>query len=422
VSLAPGTRARLLEALGDDGVEEAGPLDVDGARPSTALRPGDGEALGRALSVLSGAGAAVLVRGGGTRLGLGNPPRPVDAVLCTERLAGMDEFDPGEGVCHLGAGTRLADARRALREGAWELPLDAPGEGATLGGVIAAGALGPRAQGFGLPRDVVLGLEVALASGARTRCGGRVVKNVTGYDLARLYAGSLGTLGVIEAAWLRLRPRPGCVRLLEARLPRAGVGEAGLAAARRPTTRASAVLCDGGDVSPAGGDGRRASLVVELAGDAPAVDRDAAWLARELGAGDAEAGALDRMRALQGSLPGEGGLRFRVSALPSRLDAVLSLLSRSRVALLAYPGLGLVFAGFPLEGEDTTSAAAAFDASAAAARASGGSAVCEQAPGWAKRGRDVFGEAGELLPLTQELKRRFDPKGVLNPGRFLGHL
>ena len=102
----------------------------------------------------------------------------------------------------------LRDVREALAASGWELSLDPPGRDSTVGGCLAAASVGPRALGLGLPRDQVLGLTVSLASGERVRCGGRVVKNVTGYDLNKLYTGSFGSLGVIESAWLRLRAAP----------------------------------------------------------------------------------------------------------------------------------------------------------------------------------------------------------------------
>jgi glycolate oxidase FAD binding subunit len=434
---------RLGEALGGEGVEAGADCALEGVRPAATLHPRDAAELARAVKALGALRLAALVRGGGTRLELGNPPRRADVVLSTRRIAGLEEFDPGEGVCRVRAGTALADLRAAVNAGGWELPLDAPGRGSTVGGTLAAAAVGPRALGFGLPRDLVLGLEVVLGDGTRTRCGGRVVKNVTGYDLAKLYTGSLGTLGVIAAAWVRLRPRPERVAVLEAGVE--GVQAAcalGLAAARGAMARAAALVLP----SPRGPGSRslgpdaegRACLVVELAGDAPAVDRDAAWLAAEAGAREAAAEALDRVRRLQADAPGAGGLRFRLAVRPSRLPAAAAALGAAGASLLLYPGLGLAYAGFPL-GADAVgagrapdpaldaeapgagdAASRAFAAVARAAGEAGGSWVLERGPLLARRGRDAFGEAPALLPLTRALKARFDPAGVLNPGRYLG--
>jgi glycolate oxidase FAD binding subunit len=224
-------RRALVSALGVESVREHEPLEVDGLRIGVTLAPASVEALGGALRTLRERDLAAIVRGGGTRLGLGNPPRRAACFLSTERLAEVEELDAGRAGPGR-AGTPLTELRAAANARGWELPLDAPGRGSTVGGVLAAAALGPRAQGYGLPRDLVLGLDVVLGDGTLTRCGGRVVKNVTGYDLAKLYTGSLGTLGVI-AAWLRLRPRPsGCSRSSRAAAADAACA-LGLAAARR---------------------------------------------------------------------------------------------------------------------------------------------------------------------------------------------
>ncbi len=418
--ISPQQLEVLAGAVGDDALEPHPPLELEGARLSATLRPRDGAALRRALAALGRCGLAAIVRGGGTRLGLGNRPSRADVLLSTERLAGVVEFDPSEGVCQLRAGTALADARAELNAGGWELPLDPPGARASVGGALATAAVGPRAQGFGLPRDLVLGLEVALASGERARCGGRVVKNVTGYDLNKLYTGSLGTLGVIEAAWLRLRPLPERVATFEAYV--SGVAEAaesGLLAARRPAARAAAIVDRPERADEEGVAAFR--VVVELAGDAASVEHDAAWLERRLGAREVDAATLDGVRELQGQMPGAAGLRFRVAALPSRLPRTLGGLRAAGARLLAYPGLGLVYAGFAVSDPgDGAEVDAIFRRAARAAGDGAGSYLCEAAPDLAKAGRDVFGDVSGSLALIRALKSRFDPDGVLNPGRFAG--
>lgn len=403
--------AQLVALLGEDGVEEHGPLEIDGATARLTLRPPDGKLLAGALKMLGTAPRHALVRGGGTRLALGNPPTSADAILSTERLAGVDTFDPEEGVCHAAAGTRLADLRAEVNAGGWELPLDPPGAGSTVGGSIAAAATGPRALAFGPVRDSVLGLEVALPSGDRIRSGGRVVKNVTGYDLNKVFTGSLGTLGVILGAWLRLRPLPERSEVLEATLRNLEAAcEIGLAAARRPTARAVGVMAPG-DSGP--------RLVAELAGDAPSVARDAEWL-RGRGASDSVESAVDALRELQGTTE---GLRFRLSVVASKLPGLVSALGERDVELLLFPEQGKVYAGFATGGSDSREAAdSAWSRVAAAAEAVGGGFRLEAGPTWAKQGRDVFAGEGGPLPIIEALKNRFDPDRLLNPGRFIGHI
>jgi len=224
---------------------------------------------------------------------------------------------------------------------------------------------------------------------------------------------------VIEAAWLRLRPLPARVALYQVGSDRLAAACAGaLAAARRPSARAASLLA-----APRGPGEPRFDVVVELAGDPASVGRDAAWCESELGATPAPASALERARERQGATPGGDGLRFRIAGPASRVQTTLTSLWDAGAELLAHPGLGLVYAGFALSGsEDRAAVDAAFRCILAVVSAGGGAAVLESAPAWAKRGRDVFGDLAGALPLARELKRRFDPAGLLNPGRFAGYL
>jgi glycolate oxidase FAD binding subunit len=340
-------------------------------------------------------------------------------------------------VAHVLAGTTLAELGREVHPHGWELPLDPPGETRTLGGVLASAALGPRRLGFGAARDCVLGLEVALASGVRTRCGGRVVKNVTGYDLAKLYTGSFGTLGVIEAAWVRLHPLPECV------VERAAAVEAGaealdlgLAAARRPSARAAALLTSrlARQLAPELESGSRWLLVCEFAGDADTSRDDAVWLDRRataLGARHDDAqespkaeGLTARLRRLQGDCAAPQGLRARIAVLPSALERSCAPLLEAGAELLIYPGLGLVYGAFEPDADPAEPGSGPLDAALAAVgravECGDGSWVLEQLPVWAKAGREVFGAPSAALSLMRALKERFDPLGVLNRGRFSG--
>jgi glycolate oxidase FAD binding subunit len=162
--------------------------------------------------------------------------------------------------------------------------------------------------------------------------------------------------------------------------------------------------------------------VVELAGLPASVAGDAAWLRASADARDAGEGALDGIRALQGSVP-DGGLRFRLAVLPSHLDAALVAVRAAGATALAYPGLGLLYAFFPRAANgETPPGQRAFRAVAAAARDARGGFECEAAPLAVKRACEMFGEPSPALGLFRALKERFDPDGVLNPGCFAGGL
>ena len=424
--MRPADAEALRKAAGDAALEEHPAVEVDGTQLGWTLRPADGDALVRSVRALAERRLGAVVRGGGSKLGFGNPPRGASLLLSTSALAGVLELDADEGVVRARAGTRLAALREALRETGWELPFDPPGANATLGGTLAAAAVGPRHLGFGRPRDLVLGLDAVLGDGVRARCGGRVVKNVTGYDLMKLQIGAHGSLGVIESAWIRLRARPACERVLSAAVgARPDAAARAVAAARLASARAVALveagLAPAVEPSLAPRDGFL--LVAELAGDEAAVAQDAARLAAGLGAVDGSPGAVARLRALQGETFGPAGLRFRLALLPDRLDEACAVLARAGAERLLHPGTGLAYARFALEPDaDAARVDRAWSAVRRAARAGGGHAVLESGPAWAKDVRDVFGELPEPFALLRALKQRFDPSRVLNPGRFAGGL
>jgi glycolate oxidase FAD binding subunit len=428
--------AALRDLLGDAAVLEHAAVEVDGCPLSVTLTPAAGDPLEATLALLSERRLPALIRGGGSLLALGNPLRDAALMVSTEALAGVDEFDPGDGVVRAGAGTRLSELQQTVTRQGWELPLDPPGERRTLGGTVAAAAMGPRRLGFGPVRDWVLGLEVILASGQRTRCGGRVVKNVTGYDLPKLYTGSFGTLGIIESVWLRLRPVPECVMEGMASVePGAEAFSLGLEVARRPSARAAALVTPrlARQIAPQLEPGPAWLVLAEFAGDASTSQDDALWLERRAAASSSRRNAtgsleseatISRLRALQGASVTPEGLRARIAVLPSAVERCCAPLVQAGAELLVYPGLGLVYAIFelgPKPAEEVLEPAlAAVDR---AVKLGEGTWMLEDLPSWAKPGRDVFGapEAGEVS-LMRALKRRFDPHGVLNPGRFCGQI
>lgn len=399
MSLPVAEREALAAALAgaDTTLESDATREVDGVQYADIVAPASGAALAASLAALSQLRQPVCVEGGGNRIALGGPVSGAAVLLSTARLRGILTVDADDGVLCALAGTPLAELRAAAQEAGWELPLDPPGETSTLGGALAAAAIGPR---FGPPRSVVLGLELVSAAGTPTRCGGRVVKNVTGYDLAKLYTGSLGTLAVIEAAWIRLRPLPERTRALAAPLPvDEGADDRVLVASRLPGVRAAAATAD--------------QLLFELAGEAGAVERSAADLAGLLDVRAAGDAAFDTVGELQAS---PDALLFRIAHLPTRAAAVRAALPGP--VRLSYPARGLLYVA--LEAEDAEAAARCCVLVAAAAELGGGSWQRESGPRWAREplGADASDPAWRLM---RALKDQYDPEGILNPGRLRGH-
>ena len=174
--------------------------------PSLVVEPGTIEETSEVMKLASREGLAVSPRGGGTKMGLGNPPRQVDLILSTARMDGIIEHVPGDQIVRAQAGLKLEDLQENLAESDQMLGIDPPEEGATVGGIVAANASGPRRLRYGTVRDLIIGIKVVLADGTVAKAGGKVVKNVAGYDLSKLFTGSLGTLGVIAEANFRLHP------------------------------------------------------------------------------------------------------------------------------------------------------------------------------------------------------------------------
>ncbi|MGH3993413.1 MAG: FAD-binding oxidoreductase, partial [Pseudonocardiaceae bacterium] len=195
-STLDGLRAACVE------VTEAGVDDVvDGVPARWVARPASTEEVSAVLRAAAGLGLRVVARGTGTRLAWGAPPRELDLILDTSRMNAVLAHVAGDLVVTAQAGLALVDLQRALAAYRQRLALDGSG---TVGGTIATAASGPLRYRYGAVRDLIIGITVVLADGSVTKAGGTVVKNVAGYDLAKLYTGSLGTLGVITEAVFRL--------------------------------------------------------------------------------------------------------------------------------------------------------------------------------------------------------------------------
>ncbi|MFQ5521764.1 MAG: FAD-binding oxidoreductase, partial [Candidatus Methylomirabilia bacterium] len=204
------------------------PYVLEGRTPEVAVFPGSVEEVSELLALASDAEISVVPWGGGTKIEMGAPPTGLGLVLGIRRLARLLEHEPGDLTATVEVGMTLEALQEQLgQQGQW-LSLDPPfSERATIGGILAANASGPRRHLYGTARDLLIGITVVASDGSVVRGGGKVVKNVAGYDLPKLYIGSFGTLGVIVQATFKLRPLPDDDRLFLARFDR--VKECGLA-------------------------------------------------------------------------------------------------------------------------------------------------------------------------------------------------
>jgi glycolate oxidase FAD binding subunit len=353
----------------------------------------------------------VRVRGAGTKDYLGNLG-PTDIVLETAALSGVVAHVPADLTVTVAAGTPLAELQRALAQHGQTLPLDPPhGDRATIGGVVAANSSGFRRARYGGVRDLLLGTTTALADGSVARAGGRVVKNVAGYDMNKLLVGSLGTLGVITECTFKVLPMPAATAGIRARFAHAADAFAAADAIARTPARAAAVVVEGSDTW---------QLLVVAEGAASAVARTMTIVASAAEArGSAERDPdIDRGLALLRELPGTAdGVLIRASLPPAAQTAFAEIAVRLEgfAKLVADAASGI--ARVHVRGDDDDMVAAA-DALLAAARVCGGSARVERRPDRLRQRVAAWGD-GDLpgLFLMRRLKEAFDPNGVLEPGR-----
>ena len=404
--------------------EEQRRLAVDGLLPSRAMRPQDPEEAAQGLRQCADAQAGVIVIGGGTQLRLGAPPRRFDVAFLTERLGRLLEYEPADLTCRVQAGMPVATLQAELgRQGQW-LPLDPPHpERATIGGMVAANASGPRRARYGTVRDWVIGITVAYPSGVLARAGGKVVKNVAGYDLMKLHTGALGTLGVIVEVNLKVQARPEQERSLAADFDRAQEAVAcGLALTRQYLQPAVAAVLDRPARAGLGLDGDAGfTLAVRAEGYRPEVDATVDLVAEAARSHGGRMRSPDWPPAFwdgvrDWSVPPEPAQVMLAAAVPR--SGVLALVDAvgDEGAVVALPGAGVV--QVRPSGADPASLLARLRQAAGAQ----GQVVVVSAPPERKASLDVWGPPPPGFPLMRALKQALDPVAVLNPGRFVGGL
>ncbi|HZQ34950.1 MAG TPA: FAD-binding oxidoreductase [Dehalococcoidia bacterium] len=422
----------------------AGDLDrftIAGVRPGVAVRPRGAEQVAGALRLAGEHGWAVAPVGGGTMLDLGNPPVRLDLAIDLSALAAVVDYQPDDLTLTVQAGITVARIGRLLAEHGQMLPLDVPlPERATIGGALACDSSGPLALRFGTARDLVIGMQVALPQHGLARSGGKVVKNVAGYDLAKLHIGGLGTLGIITEVTFKLWPAPTADGAILAAFTTQDAAHAAAQQILAGQLFPAALELLGGEVPAAlltgtgmAADAGHCFLAARLLGTAAAVERQS----RDLGTLCSRAGALrvgpldaagktslfDRLRDF-GRADAPSALLLRASVLPSQTAIALGVLQEAgeRVgavpALLARPGRGRVQAWWQEIGD--ADAASASQAARTVIAGHGGQLLVERAPNGALRELDRWGLDGPDLALMRRLKRAYDPRSVLNPGRYVG--
>ena len=393
---------------------------IDGVTPERAWRPGSAEEAAELLASAAAEGQVVAPQGGRTALALGRPLDRYDVALDLTGLDSTVAYEPDDLTVTVGAGMSLRALQSMLAEYGQYLPIDPPPDGrVSIGGLLATARPGAWRGQLPAARDLLLGATVATPSGELVTTGGRVVKNVSGYDLHRLHTGALGVFGVIVEASFKLATLPPGTRTLA--VPRELIEDAsalalGLRELALPL-RALSVLSP--QASAVAGLEERPHVLIEAMGDEQTLDRCSAAIG-EVAAGAAiepPAGAWDRLRGLAGA--GQGVV-LRLGVPASELAATLGAIAEIDGTGTAGDTGGLVTWGHLTAGSIIAAGAAieASDLLALRARAEqrGGFLQIEHGPPELRAQVDPFGQAERTL--VRALRRQFDPGRTINRGRW----
>ncbi|MBZ5670311.1 MAG: FAD-binding oxidoreductase [Acidobacteriia bacterium] len=442
-------RTELASLVGESRLvtepEACAALAADGKVPNCVVYPPTAKQVAAVLRYAAEHDLAIIPCRNGTKLSTGNPPRRYDLALSLKDLNHVWHYEPADLTISVEPGMKLGDFQHFVgRDRLW-LPLDPRGGvRASIGGIIAANAAGPLRQGFGGPRDMVLGLKIATTDGKIVKTGGRVVKNVAGYDLIKLLIGSYGTLGVIVEANFKLYPKPAervtfTVRvgtLAIARELRRSILSSPLDALRLVLLDSTAIVLTRGTAKA--NEQKDAEVWVEVGGSRRVIERcerDLGQLGRGIGAPlgrlevrEAEAawdhisnlsawleGVYPDVIVLKAALPIAAGEEF-LSHAQQQAEG-----ERIPAASFAQVGVGIVHFCLlqeklipGLEGLISRTRKAAVDL--------GGTLLIEHCPTQLKGRLDVWGTPGDDFEAMHKMKSAWDPKGILVPGRFVGGL
>jgi len=404
---------------------------VDGVMPGAVVRPGRVEEVSRVLVLCASERLAVVPRGAGTSQDLGNPPRRLDLVLDLGRLTAVREYVPEDMVATVETGLTLGSLAAHLAPHRQMLALDPPGGAArSVGGVLATHASGPLRFRYGTGRDLLLGARFVQADGTITWGGAKVVKSVTGYDVPKLLVGSLGTLGVLVEATLRLHPMPPATRSWQVALPSAGAARAFLAALLDcPLQPDRAALLDTTGLRRAELAPDPFALLLSIGSVAGAVEEQGRALEALAGThGGRATGIADAVWSGLGAAV-DAPIRLRLAGEPRRLlDWIAEAQAGAgrlgaEAGLLAQPGHGVIQMAVWGSHEPRRVAGEVVQPLRAAVEAEGGSLVVERAPADLKSVCDTWGNiTPETLTIMKRIKMEFDPQNCLSPGRFVGGL
>ena len=434
---------KLKQIVGETGIlpeAQSAAYTFDGYVPKVVVLPASVQEIQDILRFASDRNLSVMPAGAGTKLSIGNLPQKVDIVLATTRLNSVVEYEPADLTVTVEAGIRLDALQTVLAQHRQYLALDPPfADRCTLGGIVATNVSGSLRVRYGTARNQVLGLRVVHANGTVVKSGGKVVKNVAGYDLNKLYIGAFGTLGIITEVTLKLSPIPAreaiLVTAFENTQDAVGTGLSIVGSQLLPMFVNLFINADIG--MGAAADARKPMLAIGFGGDPETV----AW----------------QLKQGQGIMEQNGGLGVTITEGESRAhlqetirefpaqdtdtEAVIAKLNLRRtdiaafaaqivevpwardVQMMALLGSGVLYLAIPVASDtDFQELADTLTQLRQSAIAAQGNLIIETAPPELKQRIDVWGDIGDTLSLMKQVKERFDAEGLLNPGRFVSNI
>jgi glycolate oxidase FAD binding subunit len=417
--LRPALRYKFIALAGNEYVRAATAADAAaGAQPKLVIEPGTERELAEILRLSNEAGLAVIPRGGGTKLGWGNSPARADVILSTARMTEIIEHAWADLTVTVEAGCSIQRLQETLGQHGQRLALDAlwP-EKATVGGVLSTNDSGALRLRFGALRDLIIGVTIALPDGTLASSGGKVVKNVAGYDLPKLITGAFGTLGVITRAVFRLHPLPLNSRSFSISNVNAEETQKFVLAVQDSKLAHTFLQSHFSDEKPPASDilfeGTEAGLAAQ-----EAQLRNLAALASVSETSNSSWTAREELWAF--SDPASTAIA-KISILPTNMARTMQLVAHSAnaqqlrwKALWYATGLGWL----RLEGKPGA-LCAALQGLRGELQGQDGSLAALHRPS-KMPAFDTWGTAGDAMPLMKAVKQQLDPKNTLNPGRFVG--
>ena len=418
---------------------------VDGVEPRVIVTPDTSDDMAGIVQVLSNYPLTMLVSGGGTQLNEGGLPEHIDVLLKTTALKQVLEHEAPDLTCQCEAGITLEALQQKLALHGQHLAIDAPyPELSTIGGILAANSSGPKRFRYGIARDLVIGMRVIQANGEIARSGGRVVKNVAGYDLNKLYIGSRGTLGIIIEANFKLHPLPEkeqtllltadrledliqtIIELTQSQLTPSAIE---LLTSDITTATSGRQITNGGNRYTLAVDyeGSTITIVRQIDETRKIANRHHTQIKHDLTGTEQDT----FWRTVRNHM--HGILTCKVSILVSQLGTYIQDVERIchehnlSASIVAHAGNGILFIELPVAEalythQDVSHVLEIVTLLRQRASEMAGFLIIERCPTQLKPYLDIWGETGGNFYLMQRLKQQFDPQGLFVRGRFLGGL